>query len=166
MKARNLNMHLTTYLRARSDGPALLGKKFEPRRKSKVNSFWKVFSSCTSRVSIACGRNRTLYKIKRQLQMSYIRSWYNRNHGEGGLYEFVTKRWFCTGPSFLLAWVQTEIGSVMRWKYPSTSPVGEKPRSSSFPLAALSDYQVSNAGSKMTHTSKNAEVSFHQRVYH
>lgn len=92
-----------------------------------------------------------LVKEKGVLDYITVQNWYKGNQlGEGGLYNFTTKRGWCL--SFAtLNWVQVEMGSFVTWKYPSTYLKGDKSKSTFFSLALTSNYQISDTGNKMLH---------------
>ena len=54
------------------------------------------------------------------IKYSTIQNWYPGNaEGEGGIYNFVTKRGRCVGRNSHISWTQVETGSAITWKYPS-----------------------------------------------
>ena len=55
------------------------------------------------------------------IKYSTVQNWYpgNPDTGEGGIYNFVTKRGLCSGINSRISWTQVETGSAVTWKYPS-----------------------------------------------
>ncbi|HXF29162.1 MAG TPA: Fe-S cluster assembly protein SufB, partial [Chlamydiales bacterium] len=60
-------------------------------------------------------------KDRAEIKYSTIQNWYSGNPktGEGGIYNFVTKRGLCLGDSSKISWTQVEAGAAITWKYPS-----------------------------------------------
>src|SRR5919201_4399127 len=55
-----------------------------------------------------------------QIKYSTLQNWYpGDKEGEGGIYNFVTKRGKCLGVNSKISWTQVETGSAITWKYPS-----------------------------------------------
>merc|ERR1712149_98729 len=68
--------------------------------------------------STPCGRCRT--PCSRKIKHSTVQNWYSGNEmGQGGIYNFVTKRGICAGYKSKICWTQVETGSAITWKYPS-----------------------------------------------
>ena len=61
-----------------------------------------------------------------EIKYSTLQNWYpgDRN-GEGGVYNFVTKRGKCAGANSKISWTQVETGSAITWKYPSVILQGD-----------------------------------------
>ncbi|MFP6726848.1 MAG: Fe-S cluster assembly protein SufB, partial [Alphaproteobacteria bacterium] len=55
-----------------------------------------------------------------EIKYSTVQNWYPGNEmGQGGIYNFVTKRAACRGRNSKVSWTQVETGSAITWKYPS-----------------------------------------------
>ena len=55
-----------------------------------------------------------------------MQNWYaGDKEGEGGIYNFVTKRGKCAGENSKISWTQVETGSAITWKYPSVILQGD-----------------------------------------
>ncbi len=56
-----------------------------------------------------------------EIKYATVQNWYsgNPNTGEGGIYNFVTKRGRCAGVNSKISWTQVEVGAAITWKYPS-----------------------------------------------
>ena len=56
---------------------------------------------------------------KANIKYSTVQNWYSGNEiGNGGVYNFVTKRGLCAGSDSKISWTQVETGSAITWKYP------------------------------------------------
>ena len=61
-----------------------------------------------------------------EVKYSTVQNWYpGDKDGNGGIYNFVTKRGLCAGESSKISWTQVETGSAITWKYPSTILKGD-----------------------------------------
>ncbi len=55
-----------------------------------------------------------------EIKYSTVQNWYpGDKEGNGGIYNFVTKRGICKGVNSKISWTQVETGSAITWKYPS-----------------------------------------------
>ena len=62
-----------------------------------------------------------------EIKYSTVQNWYPGNEkGEGGIYNFVTKRGDCRGANSKISWTQVETGSAITWKYPSCISEGRQ----------------------------------------
>nr|NP_043655.1 putative ABC transporter [Trieres chinensis]P49530.1 RecName: Full=Iron-sulfur cluster assembly SufBD family protein ycf24; AltName: Full=ORF486 [Trieres chinensis]CAA91687.1 ORF486 [Trieres chinensis] len=90
------------------------------------------------------------------IKYSTVQNWYaGNNYGEGGIYNFVTKRGLCAGSNSKISWTQVETGSNITWKYPSCLLVGDKAKGEFYSVALTNNYQQADTGSKMIHVGKN-----------
>lgn len=90
------------------------------------------------------------------IKYSTVQNWYSgNNQGEGGIYNFVTKRGVCIGNNSKIIWTQVETGSAITWKYPSCILVGENSTGEFSSIALTNNYQQADTGSKMIHLGKN-----------
>nr|QCI04738.1 iron-sulfur cluster assembly protein SufB [Bornetia secundiflora] len=86
------------------------------------------------------------------IKYSTVQNWYSGNsNGEGGIYNFVTKRGMCIGNNSHILWTQVETGSAITWKYPSCILLGEKSIGEFSSIALTNNYQQADTGSKMIH---------------
>ena len=54
-----------------------------------------------------------------EIKYSTVQNWYPGDEdGNGGIYNFVTKRGICKGDRSKICWTQVETGSAITWKYP------------------------------------------------
>lgn len=92
------------------------------------------------------------------IKYSTVQNWYSGNSkGEGGIYNFVTKRGVCIGNNSKIIWTQIETGSSITWKYPSCILVGENSIGEFSSIALTNNYQQADTGSKMVHLGKNTK---------
>ena len=90
------------------------------------------------------------------IKYSTVQNWYAGNDfGQGGVYNFVTKRGLCAGSNAKISWTQVETGSNITWKYPSCILVGDNSSGEFYSVALTNNYQQADTGSKMIHVGKN-----------
>nr|QHO64185.1 SufB protein [Lympha mucosa] len=87
-----------------------------------------------------------------EIKYSTVQNWYAGNtEGQGGIYNFVTKRGLCIGENSKITWTQVETGSAITWKYPSCILVGDNTKGEFASVALTNNYQQADTGSKMIH---------------
>jgi len=90
------------------------------------------------------------------VKYSTVQNWYPGNKkGEGGIYNFVTKRGICKGNGAKISWTQVETGSAITWKYPSVILLGDNTVGEFYSVAVTNNYQQADTGTKMIHIGKN-----------
>ena len=90
------------------------------------------------------------------IKYSTVQNWYSGDQkGQGGVYNFVTKRGLCAGHSSKISWTQVETGSSITWKYPSCLLVGDNAQGEFYSVALTNNYQQADTGTKMVHIGKN-----------
>lgn len=90
------------------------------------------------------------------VKYSTVQNWYPGNKkGEGGIYNFVTKRGICKGNGAKISWTQVETGSAITWKYPSVILLGDNTVGEFYSVAVTNNYQQADTGTKMVHIGKN-----------
>nr|YP_009393912.1 Iron-sulfur cluster assembly protein SufB [Polysiphonia sertularioides]ARW62474.1 Iron-sulfur cluster assembly protein SufB [Polysiphonia sertularioides] len=90
------------------------------------------------------------------IKYSTVQNWYSGNSaGEGGIYNFVTKRGICAGKNSKILWTQVETGSSITWKYPSCILLGNNSIGEFSSIALTNNYQQADTGSKMIHIGYN-----------
>ncbi len=93
-----------------------------------------------------------------EVKYSTVQNWYPGNkNGEGGIYNFVTKRGFCRGHNSKISWTQVETGSAITWKYPSVILKGDNSVGEFYSVAVTNNYQQADTGTKMIHLGKNTK---------
>ncbi len=92
------------------------------------------------------------------IKYSTIQNWYPGNaEGEGGIYNFVTKRGRCIGRGSHISWTQVETGSAITWKYPSCILEGDNSVGEFYSVALTNRRQQADTGTKMVHLGKNTK---------
>ena len=91
-----------------------------------------------------------------EIKYSTVQNWYSGDQkGQGGVFNFVTKRGLCAGDSSKISWTQVETGSSITWKYPSCLLIGENAQGEFYSVALTNNYQQADTGTKMIHIGKN-----------
>jgi Fe-S cluster assembly protein SufB len=91
-----------------------------------------------------------------QIKYSTVQNWYpGDKEGNGGIYNFVTKRGACRGRNSKISWTQVETGSAITWKYPSCILQGDNSVGEFYSVALTNNYQQADTGTKMIHIGKN-----------
>lgn len=92
-----------------------------------------------------------------EVKYSTVQNWYpGDKEGNGGIYNFVTKRGICKGFRSKLSWTQVETGSAITWKYPSCILKGEESVGEFYSVAVTNNFQQADTGTKMLHIGKNS----------
>ncbi|MFI5322760.1 MAG: Fe-S cluster assembly protein SufB [Thermodesulfobacteriota bacterium] len=92
------------------------------------------------------------------IKYSTIQNWYPGNaQGEGGIYNFVTKRGRCVGRNSHISWTQVETGSAITWKYPGCILEGDNSVGEFYSVALTNRRQQADTGTKMIHIGKNTK---------
>lgn len=94
-----------------------------------------------------------------EVKYSTVQNWYPGDFetGQGGIYNFVTKRGMCEGANSKISWTQVETGSAITWKYPSTILKGDGSQSEFYSVAITNGTQQADTGTKMIHIGKNTK---------
>jgi Fe-S cluster assembly protein SufB len=93
-----------------------------------------------------------------QVKYSTVQNWYPGNKkGEGGIFNFVTKRGICKGSNSKISWTQVETGSAITWKYPSCILLGDNSVGEFYSVAVTNNMQQADTGTKMQHLGKNTK---------
>lgn len=93
-----------------------------------------------------------------EVKYSTVQNWYPGNKkGEGGIYNFVTKRGICKGNNSKISWTQVETGSAITWKYPSVILMGDHSTGEFYSVAVTNNYQQADTGTKMIHIGRNTK---------
>lgn len=91
-----------------------------------------------------------------EIKYSTVQNWYpGDKEGNGGIYNFVTKRGICKGNNSKISWTQVETGSSITWKYPSVILKGDNSVGEFYSVAVTNNYQQADTGTKMMHLGKN-----------
>ena len=93
-----------------------------------------------------------------EVKYSTVQNWFpGDKDGNGGIYNFVTKRGLCEGSRSKISWTQVETGSSITWKYPGVVLKGDDSIGEFYSVALARDYQQADTGSKMIHIGKNTK---------
>ena len=93
-----------------------------------------------------------------EIKYSTLQNWYpGDKDGNGGVYNFVTKRGRAQGNGSKISWTQVETGSAITWKYPSVILQGDNSTGEFYSVALVNNHQQADTGTKMTHIGKNTK---------
>ena len=96
-------------------------------------------------------------KDNAEIKYSTVQNWYpGDKDGNGGIFNFVTKRGIC-GTNSKISWTQVETGSAVTWKYPSCILKGDNSIGEFYSFAVTNNYQQAYTGTKMIHLGKNTK---------
>jgi Fe-S cluster assembly protein SufB len=91
-----------------------------------------------------------------QIKYSTVQNWYPGDaEGNGGIYNFVTKRGACRGDRAKISWTQVETGSAITWKYPSCLLEGDHSVGEFYSVAITNNHQQADTGTKMIHIGRD-----------
>ncbi len=91
-----------------------------------------------------------------EIKYSTVQNWYpGDKNGNGGIYNFVTKRGICAEKNSKISWTQVETGSSVTWKYPSVILKGDNSKGEFYSVALSNNLQQADTGTKMLHIGKN-----------
>ncbi len=93
-----------------------------------------------------------------EVKYSTVQNWYAGNkNGDGGIFNFVTKRGLCEGVNSKISWTQVEAGSAITWKYPSCILKGDNSVGNFYSVALTNNKMQADTGTKMIHIGKNTK---------
>src|SRR5438552_511522 len=93
-----------------------------------------------------------------EIKYSTVQNWYpGDKEGNGGIFNFVTKRGICRGVNSKISWTQVETGSAITWKYPSVILRGDNSTGEFYSVALTKNKQIADTGTKMYHIGKNTK---------
>jgi len=93
-----------------------------------------------------------------EIKYSTVQNWYaGDKNGEGGIYNFVTKRGNCLGRNSKISWTQVEAGSAITWKYPGCNLIGDNSQGAFYSVALTNHKMQADTGTKMIHIGKNTK---------
>ena len=91
-----------------------------------------------------------------EVKYSTVQNWYpGDKNGNGGIYNFVTKRGLCKGEASKISWTQVETGSAITWKYPSCILAGDHSVGEFYSVAVTNHHQQADTGTKMIHLGRH-----------
>ena len=92
-----------------------------------------------------------------EIKYSTVQNWFPGNEkGEGGVFNFVTKRGLCENNA-KISWTQVETGSAVTWKYPSCVLKGKNSVGEFYSIAVTNNFQQADTGTKMIHLGENTK---------
>ncbi len=92
-----------------------------------------------------------------EIKYSTVQNWFpGDKDGNGGVYNFVTKRGICERHA-KISWTQIETGSSITWKYPSCLLQGDDSIGEFYSVALTKNYQQADTGTKMIHIGNNTK---------
>lgn len=101
-----------------------------------------------------------------EVKYSTVQNWYpGDKDGNGGIYNFVTKRGICRGENARLSWTQIETGSALTWKYPSCILAGDRSVGEFYSVAVTNNHQQADTGTKMIHLAAIRAAGSSARVF-
>ena len=93
-----------------------------------------------------------------EIKYSTLQNWYpGDKDGNGGVYNFVTKRGKALGARSKISWTQVETGSAITWKYPSVILQGDDSVGEFYSVALVANHQQADTGTKMIHAGQNTK---------
>lgn len=92
-----------------------------------------------------------------EIKYATVQNWYSGDAttGNGGIYNFVTKRGRCAGHHSKISWTQVEVGAAITWKYPSCILQGDHSVGEFYSVALTNGRMQADTGTKMIHLGKN-----------
>lgn len=129
---------------------------------AEENAYVSYLEGCTASMSSVNQLHAAVVEIyaAREAEVRYatIQNWYPGNQeGQGGIYNFVTKRGLCAGNRAKISWTQVETGSAITWKYPSCILQGEGSVGEFYSVAFTKNHQQADTGTKMIHLGKGTK---------
>jgi Fe-S cluster assembly protein SufB len=90
---------------------------------------------------------------KAEIKYSTVQNWYagDPETGQGGIYNFVTKRGVCAGDHAKISWTQVEAGAAITWKYPSCILRGDHSVGAFYSVALTNGIMQADTGTQMIH---------------
>jgi len=93
-----------------------------------------------------------------EIKYSTVQNWWpGDEEGNGGIYNFVTKRGDCREARAKISWTQVETGSAITWKYPSCILRGDDTVGEFYSIAVTNGRQQADTGTKMIHLGKRTK---------
>ena len=93
-----------------------------------------------------------------EIKYSTLQNWFPGDvDGNGGVYNFVTKRGAARGKDSKISWTQVETGSAITWKYPSVILQGDDSTGEFYSVALVNNRQQADTGTKMVHVGRRTK---------
>lgn len=154
-------MELSTYFRINSAGTGQFERTLIV---ADDDAYVSYLEGCTAPMRDENQLHAAIVEIivedRAEVKYSTVQNWYAGDaHGNGGVYNFVTKRGLCRGDYSKISWTQVETGSAITWKYPSCVLKGEGSVGEFYSVAVTNNYQQADTGTKMIHVGRNTRSS-------
>lgn len=96
-------------------------------------------------------------QTRAEIKYSTVQNWYAGDPatGQGGIYNFVTKRGLCAGDHAKISWTQVEAGAAITWKYPSCILRGDHSVGAFYSVALTKGKMQADTGTRMIHVGKH-----------
>ncbi len=151
-------MELSTYFRINEAGT---GQFERTLLIAEENSYVSYLEGCTAPMRDENQLHAAVVELvalkNSEIKYSTVQNWYPGDEkGNGGVYNFVTKRGVCHDFS-KISWTQIETGSAITWKYPSCILKGNGSTGEFFSVAVTNNFQQADTGTKMIHLGKNTK---------
>ncbi len=152
-------LDLSTYFRIN----AMLTGQFERTLIiAEKNSYVNYLEGCTAPIRNENQLHAAVVEIialeNATINYSTVQNWYpGDKYGNGGIYNFVTKRGICKQKKSKITWTQIEVGSSITWKYPSVILKGDKSSGEFHSISVTKNKQQADTGTKMIHIGKNTK---------
>lgn len=146
-------MELSTYFRINAQGTGQFERTLII---ADENSYVSYLEGCTAPKRDENQLHAAVVELvvlkEAEIKYSTVQNWYpGDKHGQGGIYNFVTKRGICEGNGSKISWTQVETGSAITWKYPSVILKGDYSVGEFYSVALTNNYQQADTGTKMIH---------------
>ncbi len=146
-------MELSTYFRMNAEGTGQFERTLIV---AEPDSYVSYLEGCTAPArrdhQLHAAVVELLAKDDAEIKYSTVQNWYPGDEdGNGGVYNFVTKRGKCAGDRSKISWTQVETGSAITWNYPSCVLVGDKSVGEFYSVAITNRHQQADTGTKMIH---------------
>ena len=151
-------MELSTYFRINAAGTGQFERTLIV---ADDDSYVSYLEGCTAPMRDENQLHAAIVEIiceeRAEVKYSTVQNWYaGDKEGNGGIYNFVTKRGLCRGYKSKISWTQVETGSAITWKYPSCILKGEESVGEFYSVAVTTNMQQADTGTKMIHVGKNS----------
>lgn len=146
-------LELSTYFRINSEGTGQFERTLIIADKDSYVSY---LEGCTAPKRDENQLHAAVVELvaldRAEIKYSTVQNWYpGDDDGNGGVYNFVTKRAKCAGERSRVSWTQVETGSAVTWKYPSCILQGRESIGEFYSVAVTKGYQQADTGTKMIH---------------
>jgi Fe-S cluster assembly protein SufB len=152
-------MELSTYFRINAENTGQFERTLIV---AEAGSYVSYLEGCTAPMRDENQLHAAVVEIvameKAEVKYSTVQNWYpGDKNGNGGIYNFVTKRGICKGDNSKISWTQVETGSAVTWKYPSVILKGDNSVGEFYSVAVTNNHQQADTGTKMMHIGKNTK---------